>query len=389
MIPIASGLIMLHYFDHNATTPLLPAARAAWLQAADENWMNPSSPYRHAAAVRVRLEAARESLADRFGANRDRLIFTSGATESNNAVFAHVARRCPYGKVAVCTTEHPSVIEAARFHFEDRVVWLPVDHEGVVDMAALERAMATDNLALVSVMAANNETGVIQPWAEIAALCLNAGIKYHCDASQWVGKMPLDGLSSGSYISGCGHKFGGPKGVGFLLVSSPNESCVLQMGGSQESGRRGGTEDVPGILSMVAALTAARPQPGTARDAFLAELSQQMPDMRILGAGADRLWNTASIILPEFPSVRWVRALERQGFLISSGSACATGKSGASHVLAAMGVTPAAAERVIRISSGFETKAVDWADLAGAIMEAYEVLKNDAATSTGRVISID
>jgi cysteine desulfurase len=114
-----------------------------------------------------------------------------------------------------------------------------------------------------------------------------------------------------------------------------------------------------------------------------------MPDMRILGAGADRLWNTASIILPEFPSVRWVRALERQGFLISSGSACATGKSGASHVLAAMGVTPAAAERVIRISSGFETKAVDWADLAGAIMEAYEVLKNDAATSTGRVISID
>ena len=118
MIPIASGLIMLHYFDHNATTPLLPPARAAWLQAADENWMNPSSPYRHAAAVRVRLEAAREALADRFGANRDRLIFTSGATESNNAVFAHVARRCPYGKVAVCATEHPSVIEAARFHFE-------------------------------------------------------------------------------------------------------------------------------------------------------------------------------------------------------------------------------------------------------------------------------
>ena len=380
---------MLHYFDHNATTPLLPAAREAWLQAVDENWMNPSGPYRHAAAVGVRLEAARESLAERLGVSGERLVFTSGATESNNAVFAHVARCSPHGKVAVCTTEHPSVIEAAGFHFEDRVVSLPVDHGGVVDMASLEREVASGDLALVSVMAANNETGVIQPWSEIAGLCLKAGIKYHCDASQWVGKMPLDGLSSVAYISGCGHKFGGPKGVGFLLVSSPNESCVLQAGGSQESGRRGGTEDVPGIVSMVAALEAARPQPAIARDAFLVELSKQMPGIRILGSGTDRLWNTASIIMPEFPSVRWVRALERQGFLISSGSACSTGKSGASHVLTAMGVAPAAAERVIRISSGFETKAEDWIHLAGAIVEAYGILKNDAATSAGRVISID
>lgn len=237
---------MLRYFDHNATTPLAPAAREAWLKAADEKWMNPSSPYRHAAAVRVRLEAAREALAARFGTDGDRLVFTSGATESNNAVFAHVARCSPDGKVAVCATEHPSVVEAAEFHFDDRVVWLPVDPEGVVDLAALEEEIASGNLVLVSVMAANNETGVIQPWAEIASLCKNAEIAYHCDASQWVGKMPLEGLSGCSYVSGCGHKFGGPKGVGFLLVSSCDDPCLLQMGGSQESGRRGGTEDVPG-----------------------------------------------------------------------------------------------------------------------------------------------
>lgn len=380
---------MLRYFDHNATTPLAPAAREAWLKAADEKWMNPSSPYRHAAAVRVRLEAAREALAARFGTDGDRLVFTSGATESNNAVFAHVARCSPDGKVAVCATEHPSVVEAAEFHFDDRVVWLPVDPEGVVDLAALEEEIASGNLVLVSVMAANNETGVIQPWAEIASLCKNAEIAYHCDASQWVGKMPLEGLSGCSYVSGCGHKFGGPKGVGFLLVSSCDDPCLLQMGGSQESGRRGGTEDVPGVLSMEAALTAARPQSATGRDTFLAELSKQMPDIRIMGAEVDRLWNTASIIMPEFPSVRWVRALERQGFLVSSGSACATGKSGASHVLAAMGVGPAAAERVVRISSGFETKAEDWADLAEAIVNAYKMLRNDAAASTSRVISID
>ncbi|MEM8867574.1 MAG: aminotransferase class V-fold PLP-dependent enzyme, partial [Verrucomicrobiota bacterium] len=186
------------FFDHNATTPLSGAAREAWLEAVEGAWLNPSSPNRAAAAVKVKVEAAREALAARFDVAAERVVFNSGATEGNNTVFAYWARVFPAeAKVAVSPTEHPSVIEAAKFHFDGRLIWLALDAVGAVDVAALDRLLESEQgIAAVSVMAANNETGILNDWQAIAACCRQRHLAYHCDASQWVGKLPLEGFAA-------------------------------------------------------------------------------------------------------------------------------------------------------------------------------------------------
>ena len=378
------------YFDHNATTPLCAEAKAAWTEAVDAHWMNPSSPYRAAAAVHARMEAAREAIADLFEVDPKRIVFTSGATEANNAVFQHWATALGgTGGVGLSPVEHPSVLEAAEAFLGKRCVHLSVDEDGRIDLAALEESLAAGELAAVSVMAANNETGVLQPWREIARLCRQAGVPYHCDASQWVGKLLPAGLGDCSFVSVCAHKFGGPKGVGFLIVPASDVGCRVMLGGEQEHGHRAGTEDVPGVLSMLAALRAARPQTATARDAFIARVTEAIPGTAVVGAGAERLWNTVSLIMPEFSSTRWVRALEKAGCLLSSGSACSTGQAGVSHVLLAMGIDSTAAGRVLRISSGFATSAEDWQSLSEAFLTAHASLQKSVAGSPSKVISID
>jgi cysteine desulfurase len=380
----------LRYFDHNATTPLCPLAREAWLAASQDQWLNPSSPYRAAAAVRVRFEVARESLAERFDIAPGRVVFTSGATEANNAVIRHWAQVLPAGgRVGVNPTEHPSVIEAAKALLGARIQWLPLTCDGRVDIDALGELVHSGALLAVSVMAANNETGVIQPWQAIAELCAQAQIPYHCDASQWVGKMPLAGLSSCSYVTACAHKFGGGKGVGFLLLPSAEDACGSLLGGAQEAGRRAGTEDVAGVLAMLAALEDSSLGDPAARDAFIERVSAAVAGAAVVGADAPRLWNTVSIIMPQHLSVRWIRALERKGFLLSAGSACSTGESTVSTVLLAMGVSEAAASRVLRISAGSETTLEDWQALADAIAACYEWLNAEAAGSRSTVISIN
>lgn len=377
----------MRFFDYNATTPLLPEAKQAWLEANESHWFNPSSPYRAAAAVHARLEEARERLASILDLDPQRIVFNSGATEGNNAVFASWATTLgAEAGISVGATEHPSVLESAKACFGQRIDWLRPGQDGAVMPGELDWSRTS----AVSVMAANNETGILNPWREWSELCRGEGVPFHCDASQWVGKMPLEGLGDCDYVTACAHKFGGPKGVGFLVVPSGFPGGMA--GGSQEKGRRAGTEDLAGILAMLAALEVVESGRSACSsdgvDQFLAGLCQAFPGAAIVGQGAPALWNTASILLPEFKSPRWIRALEKRGFLVSAGSACSTGKEGPSHVLAAMGVDSAQAERALRISSGWDTPPEDWTALLDALVDSYRELKEEAAGSNPQVISV-
>lgn len=378
----------MRYFDHNATTPLAPAARAAWLDASDRLWHNASSLYREAGLTAQALEAAREALADRLGAEPERLIFTGGATESNNTVFAGLARcLAPDAIIALSAVEHPSVREAAcAWLGRHRIRYLPVDAEGVVQPETLEACLREHRPALVSVMAANNESGALQPWAQLADLCRSQGVRFHCDAAQWLGKLPAAGLGTCDYLTGSAHKFGGPKGVGFLLTADAAERFPLLHGGPQEEGRRAGTENTPAILAMVAALDEAEtaaaeiaaPQAAW-RDACAARLQQALPGLRPISAGVPRLWNTLLVVMPQHSSLKWLTRLSRRGFAISTGSACSSGREGSSVVLQALGAAPDELRRVLRFSGGWQTHEADWQALAEAVLATAGELEQGAA----------
>jgi cysteine desulfurase len=231
---------------------------------------------------------------------------------------------------------------------------------------------------LVAVMAANNETGVLQPWREALALCREREVPLLCDAAQWIGKLPARGLGECDAVSGCAHKFGGPPGVGFLKAPARMQSLIV--GGPQEDGRRAGTENVPGVLAMIAALQERESAQETMRGKialrtrFEHELRAAVPEIEIVGSGAERLWNTVSVIMPEIDChQRWVVRMDKLGFAVSTGSACASGKEEPSHVLAAMGFTPAQAARVLRFSSGWTTTAADWTALREGLVRAIEM----------------
>ncbi len=378
----------MRYFDHNATTPLAPAARAAWLDASDRLWHNASSLYREAGLTAQSLEAAREALADRLGAEPERLIFTGGATESNNTVFAGLARcLAPDAVIALSAVEHPSVREAAcAWLGRHRIRFLPVDAEGVVQPETLEACLREHRPALVSVMAANNESGALQPWAQLADLCRSHGVRFHCDAAQWLGKLPATGLGTCDYLTGSAHKFGGPKGVGFLLTANAAERFPLLHGGPQEDGRRAGTENIPAILAMVAALgetetaaAASATEQGAWRDACAKRLQQALPGLRPISAGAPRLWNTLLVVMPQHSSLKWLTRLSRRGFAISTGSACSSGREGSSVVLQALGAAPDELRRVLRFSGGWQTHEADWQALAEAVIATAEELEQGAA----------
>jgi len=379
------------YFDHNATTPLASAAREAWLRAQDDAWQNPSGLYGAGARVKVRLDAARERLAPLLGCAMERVVFISGATEGANAVCAHLARTLSPGTlVAVNRTEHPCVLEAAKFFLGERVVWLEVDRHGVIAMGPLEKLLGVNahstgsgqGVGAVIVMAANNETGVLQPWRELAQLCRRHHAAFFCDASQWLGKLPAAGLGEADWVIGSAHKFGGPKGVGFVVVAEGAQDFHAQHGGGQEHGHRAGTENFPGVAAMVAALAEAETKKVLLeterlrwRETFERAVLAALPDVRVVGAGVERLWNTVSLILPHGENTRWVARLDKRGFQVSTGSACATAKEGPSHVLAAMGYSPEEARRVIRASAGWETVETDWPKFAQALAEVSAEVK--------------
>jgi len=380
----------VNYFDHNATTPLSPVAREAWLRAQDEAWVNPSGPYRDAARVRLRLEGARIALGALMGAAPDRVVFVSGATEAANVVAVHLARTLPADAwVAINPTEHPCVIAAFAAAFGGRRVELPVSESGLIDpdsvQAVLERPESEGKVRVVVVMAANNETGVVQPWTALARVCRSRGIELVCDASQWLGKLPAAGLGVADWLLASGHKFGAPKGVGFLLRGPQADGFHGQLGGEQQRGHRGGTEDYPGVAAMLAALAEAEQSKVlwesarvADRDEFERSLQRALPGAVVVGRGVERLWNTVAVTLPRHENQRWVARMDKRGFAISTGSACASGKEGPSHVLAAMGIEPERMRRVVRLSSGWDTSASDWNDLLQAMVEVGAELDRGA-----------
>jgi cysteine desulfurase len=369
------------YFDHNATHPLSPVARQAWLDATERFIGNPSSPHRLGARAEAALTQAREKSAGWLGCDATEIIWTSGATEANNAAVQSAAAKGT-NEIWFSAIEHPCVVASAERYFGERQQQIPVTRAGVVDLEWLAKALKISTPGLVAVMAANNETGIIQPWREVLALCREHAVPFFCDAAQWIGKLPARGLGACDFVSGCAHKFGGPQGVGFLKVPAKFRSLIV--GGPQEEGRRAGTENVAGVLAMTAALEEREARisehylAGRAqwRTEFETQLRAALPGTEILGANVDRLWNTTAAIMPEMTDCRqrWVVKLDKLGFAVSTGSACASGKEKTSHVLAAMAVSPEAASRALRFSSGWETTPAEWGRLLDGLRRAQAEL---------------
>lgn len=318
------------YLDANATEPLRPEARSAVLAALDAGG-NPSSVHGQGRAARRRLEDAREAVARRFGGRSGEVIFTSGGTEAN-ALAIHGLR--PGRRLLVGATEHPAVLAAAGPEAE----MVPVLADGTLDLEALARLLQ-GGPALVCLMAANNETGVLHPLAEAAALCRARDALLHIDAVQAAGRVPLPGDFDSMAVSG--HKLGGPPGAGALILRPGLALPALIAGGGQERGRRGGTEPLPAIAGLAAAATAAG---GTApaRLAALRDRIEAGANTIVAGAGAARLPNTTCLILPGVPAETQVIALDLAGVRVSAGAACSSGKVARSPVLAAMGFGPLA-----------------------------------------------
>jgi cysteine desulfurase len=356
------------YLDHNATTPVLPEAAAAMAEAMAQPG-NASSVHRFGRLARRKLEAARAQVAALVGAQPRQVVFTSGGTEANN-----MALRQGQGQgksLLVSAIEHDSVLRPARERAAAEGVALtviPVDDNSVVDCAALADALAKAPApALVSVMLANNETGVIQPLAELAALAHAHGALLHCDAVQGPGKIAIDLTALGAdLLTLSAHKFGGPQGVGALVLGPDLHAQALLFGGGQERGLRAGTEPLPAIVGFgVAAERAAdrsevmQTKIAPLRDDLERRIQAIAPAARVHGAAAPRLPNTSCIDMPGVAAETQVIGFDLAGIAVSAGSACSSGKVTQSHVLAAMGLDPAAAGAAIRVSLGPETTAAD------------------------------
>ena len=369
------------YFDYNATAPVMREAREAWLTVTEKTGGNPSSLHQAGTRAALVLADAREKLAASLGCHPLDLIWTSTATEANNMVTHHFARTLgAQSEIWISAIEHPCVHDSAKHYFGKRAKVIPVTRDGVVDVDWITAEMADTRPGLVSVMAANNETGVLQPWREILAICQAYEVPFFTDAVQFIGKMPLKGLGDCDYVSGAAHKFGGPRGVGFLKIPHRKPITPLLHGGKQEGGRRAGTENVATIAAMMAALEVREKQMannqhllrGVWRDNFERELLRALPGTVVLGANTPRLWNTVSALMPEGDRRhQWVVRLDQAGFAVSTGSACTTGKEEPSHVLSAMGLKPAQAVRAVRFSAGWETTEADWSALLKGVVRVH------------------
>lgn len=356
------------YLDYNATAPLRPEARAAMSAALDAPG-NALSVHAQGRAARKLVEKARHQVAAAVGAQADDVIFTSGGTEANTlalcgALQAASAAGERITRLIVSAIEHDS-IRATAAACEDtiaglRVIAAPVTRTGALDLAAFKRLLDEGKgRALVSLMTANNETGVIQPVAEAAAIARAHNALVHCDAVQALGKTPVNVASlSADYVSLSAHKIGGPQGVGALVVRQGAPLAPQQLGGGQEFGRRAGTHNVAGIAAFGAAVEAAtRSLPTTAaRDELERRLKAACADAVIFGETETRLANTICIAAAAVPSENMVIALDLDGFAVSAGAACSSGKVAQSHVLTAMGVAPQLAASAIRVSFGWNTQ---------------------------------
>lgn len=384
------------YLDHNATTEPAPEVAEAMLHTLRACWANASSPHEPGQQAKRTLAAARARVAQALGCKPTEVIFTSGATEANHLALNGLLQAAPADRrrVLISAVEHAGLLRLSAALASQGVVvnTIPVLPNGLPDMAAAQALMGPD-VAVVSLMAANNETGLLMPVAEMAELAHRAGALMHVDATQWVGKLPLHfgQLAGGQADQGCAcfgadalslsaHKFHGPKGVGALLLRQ-GVSLQPQWPGSQERGRRAGTENLPAIVGMATALELlgnpvdggqAHPTPLSPPDALLTAeaqrlaalrdalehgLAQAMPDVYVWGQGLPRLPGTSLLRVGELSADAVLQRLGRLDVAAASGAACSSGGTEPSHVLRAMGVPRAQALAAIRLSLGRSTTA--------------------------------
>lgn len=361
------------YLDNNATTRPAPQVVAAMVEALTEGWANPSSIHRPGQAVRQKLELARESVCKLLGCKDRELIFTSGGTESGNLAILGTIAALPKKRIFVTSgIEHSSVREQADLLGMRglEVVKLPCDIDGLIDCDALADLLTkrSDEIALVSIMLVNNETGVIQPIERIGSLCREKQVRFHTDGTQSVGKMKIDLESAPiDLLSFAAHKFHGPKGVGGLYVRRGVPLIRQILGGPQERQRRGGTENVPGIIGLgVAAHLAMQwldsnspTRQEALRDSFEQRILQTVEEASVNGASAPRMWNTANIAFARLEAEAILLLLSERGVCASGGSACASGSLDPSPVLQAMGLPREKVHGSIRFSLSRDTTAAE------------------------------
>jgi cysteine desulfurase len=354
------------YLDHNAITPMRPEAIAAVRDALDV-FGNPSSVHAAGRAARDVLDGARARVARALGAAPAEIVFTSGATESAAIAIRGALRGAPTGRrrLVVTAVEHPCVLSLARALEREGtpLTVVPVDRRGLVDAAAFRAALGPD-VALACAMRANNETGVVFPVPELAEAARAAGALFFCDAVQAAGKLEVDVRSLGADLAAItGQKLGGPRGAGVLWIR-PGIPLAPLFGGEQERGRRAGTENLPGIAGLGAAVEVAfarraeeAPRLQGLRDRLEAGLLAAVPGARVNGAGVPRLPNTLSITFPGCDAEALLMALDLDGLAASAGSACHSGSTKPSGVLIAMGLSDADARATLRLSLGWTTAA--------------------------------
>jgi cysteine desulfurase len=379
------------YLDHNSTTPIDARVVEAMERCWREGLANPASQHFAGRKARKAIEEAREGIAEILGAQvggmtADRLIFTSGGTEANNlALFGLMEAAAPGSRVVISAIEHPSITAAAEV-LQRRgvdVQKLPVDGSGVVEVQKLDELLDRPT-ALVSVMLANNETGVLQPIIEIAQACAARGVTTHTDAVQAVGKVPVHFRELGvSALTIAAHKFHGPLGIGALLLRHEVQLAPQLWGGFQQSGLRPGTENVPLAVGMHTALTLWREEAEIRqqrmtqlRDNLEAHLRAAVPELVIIGERSPRLPQTSCIAFPGINRQALVMALDLAGVACSTGSACASGSSEPSPVLLAMGLSSAVVEGSIRLSLGAFTTATEIAQASERILRCANNLRH-------------
>ena len=361
------------YLDYNATAPLRPAVRTAVADALAQ-FGNPSSVHRAGRAARAMVEDARETVARAIGATPGQVVFTSGGTEANALAMRGLAAAMGARTVLAAAVEHPSVLAHAATDAQ-----VPVDRNGIIDLVVLSKILIEcPGPVLIAIMAANNETGVLQPVAEVVALARRHGARVHCDAVQALGKIPFDMAALGvDSVSLSAHKIGGLKGCGALVLAPGTEVAADLLGGGQERRRRAGTENTVGITAFAAAvrelptLLADSARIAGLRDGLERRICQARPEAVFHGAGAARLANTSCLGLAGLTSETQLIGLDLAGIAVSAGAACSSGKVAPSHVLLAMGLAPDEANCAIRISLGWDTTAEEvarleqaWLDLA-------------------------
>jgi len=359
------------YLDYNATTPLDPAVRQAMLPFLGEIWGNPSSVHQVGRRARVALDEARDRVARVLKCRPSEIVFTSGGTESSNlAIFGAARLLKNKGRHLITSAAehhcvlHPMEYLASKEGFE--LTLLPVDTEGRVNVESLARALRPDTV-LVSILAANNEIGTLQPVAELGSLCRQRGVLFHTDAVQWLGKEPLDSIDqfNADLVSICAHKIHGPKGAGALFIRSPLRPEPILVGGSHENERRAGTENLAGIMGLVEALERFVPHPVFDKGRLkpltqrLVTLLESIPGVKLLSPSCGCLANTVSFVVKGTDSIAILASLDLEGICASSGSACSAGSLTPSHVVRALGVGPDLQNSLIRFSLGRETSEAD------------------------------